>query len=132
MKCNIKCNTWDEKTNERSWEVTPEGRVWPCCFFSNRWDRSQQEPENSNKPTSLKILTEDPRFVKQIKKDPDFNNLKKYNFDEIVDSDFYKNDIWHPGWNSDNPPHICARECTVNPETNETRASLAVKTKVKR
>ena len=128
MKCNIKCIVWDEKRNIRDWEITPEGRVWPCCFFGNQWDRSQKEPQS----TSVKILTEDPRFVKQLKKDPDFNNLKKYNFDEIVDSEFYNNDIWWPGWNSDNPPQVCVKECTVNPKTNLPKSSLSVKTTVKR
>ncbi len=119
---------WDKKRDERSWEVTPEGRVWPCCYFSNQWDRSQKDPDSKY----VKILTEDPRFIKQIKKDPDFNNLKKYKLDEILDCDFYNNDVWHPGWNSDNPPLVCEKECIVDPSTNEPKSYLAVKTSVKR
>lgn len=128
MKCNIKCIVWDEKRNIRDWEITPEGRVWPCCFFGNQWDRSQKEPQS----TSVKILTEDPRFVKQMNKDRDFNNLKKHSLDEILECDFYNNDIWHPGWNSDNPPQVCVKECTVNPKTDLPKASSQVKTTVKR
>ena len=128
MKCNIKCIVWDEKRNIRDWEITPEGRVWPCCFFGNQWDRSQKEPQS----TSVKILTEDPRFVKQMNKDRDFNNLKKHSLDEILECDFYNNDIWHPGWNSDNQPQVCVKECSINPKTDLPLASLEVKPSVKR
>ena len=41
-KCTIKCEVmWPMHDTSgrftRGWEVTPEGRVWPCCFFANAW-----------------------------------------------------------------------------------------------
>ena len=35
------------------------------------------------------------------------SSISGYKLDEILDCDFYNNDVWHPGWNSDNPPLVC-------------------------
>ena len=38
-KCNINCHAVDLEDKIRLWTITPEGRVWPCCFFANAWDK---------------------------------------------------------------------------------------------
>ena len=57
-----------------------------------------------------------------------FNNLEKRTLDEVVNSEFYNNDVWHPGWESEDPPWICKYECTVK-EDGSTRYNILAKSK---
>lgn len=123
MAGKIKCMTWNSKKQIRDWEVTSEGKVWPCCFWANGWEK-RLDPQSGE----AKRLAGDPKFRKQMMKDPDFNNLEKHTLDEVVNSEFYTNDVWHPGWNSEEPPWICKYECTVK-DDGSTRYNILAKSK---
>lgn len=124
MKQRIECIQHSLK--KRSWEVTPEGRVWPCCFFGNGWDkRLNKEDITKLNPTGsdkeYMRLMGDPEFKELMETDPTWNSLEHHSFDDIVNHTYYWNNAWFPGWESDNPPPICAFECSVemNPITGE-------------
>jgi len=106
MKCNIDCMTHNKQ--KRQWQVTPEGRVWPCCFWSNSWDERHNDDMRDN------LLMDDPKFKKLLKEDPNWNNLNAHSFDDIVAHEYYINDIYYPGWQSDNPHPLCVKECSVS------------------
>jgi len=94
---------------ERSWEITPEGRVWPCCYFGNTWDiKFIDEP----RPMGIPELFDDPELEKIMTEDPDWNSLEKHSLDEIVAHEYYWTKIWKPGFEN-NPHPICAKECYV-------------------
>jgi hypothetical protein len=92
----------------RGWEVTSEGKLWPCCYFANAWDK--RFSDNSHEPARL---LNDEKYIAVVNEDPNWNNLDHYTLDEIVQHDFYNNYIWYPGWESDNPSPICEQECGV-------------------
>jgi len=96
-------------TGDRMWEVASDGRVWPCCFFSNAYDKrhmkewhefeepSEEEIKNDLLNTESRALFDDPVMSKLLKEDPEFNNL--YTSVE--------------GWESDNPPLVCIENCNA-------------------
>lgn len=83
----------------REWEVTTDGRLWPCCYYANLW--------NENK------MHKDPVLAKSFQADPDWNDLTKHTLDEITKNIMYDSYIHNEGWDSDNPPPICELECSV-------------------
>lgn len=105
MSCKIDCIAHNRE--RRSWEITPEGRVWPCCYFGNAWDRRH----SSNKETDR--LMQDTTFNRLMEEDPDWNHLDYHTLDEILNHEYFWNTTWYPGWESDNPHPICKRECQV-------------------
>lgn len=107
MTCKIDCMSHSRK--KRGWEVTPEGKVWPCCFWSNAWDRRHDERSSLDH----KLLMSDPKFIKLMEDDPDWNSLTKHSFDDIVAHEYYNEDIYFPGWESDTPHELCVKECSV-------------------
>lgn len=106
MKCKIVCPV--HKDSSREWEITAEGRVWPCCFFGNAWDKRL----NYNN-IETKLLKEDTIVWNLLKTDPEWNSLNTYSLEEIVDHEIFWTHIWKQGWESDNPPPICEKECGV-------------------
>tara|TARA_B110001454_G_scaffold199420_1_gene204197 strand:+ start:2487 stop:2927 length:441 start_codon:yes stop_codon:yes gene_type:complete len=123
--CNIRCDVINYnpelKETVRDWEVTPEGRVWPCCFFGNAYDKRhsthQDETQNPNDSSSLNTesatLFDDPIMAQLLKDDPDWNNLEHHTLEEIINHNIYQSYIYYKGWESDNPPHVCARNCST-------------------
>ena len=103
-KCKIHCDSHEKEMRE--WEVTSDMRVWPCCFFANSW----QMRDNPDLDNSL-LFNADRKLQEKMKNDPDWNNLKKRNLDEIIDDEMYQKYIYHEGWNSEEPPLICEKEC---------------------
>ena len=95
--------------DKREWEVTPEGRVWPCCFWSNAWDR-RYDPDTK---IDTGLLLGDEKLQKLMEDDPLWNSLTKHSFDDIVAHEYYNEDIYYPGWESDNPHPLCVKECSV-------------------
>jgi hypothetical protein len=118
-KHNIKCQVLYD--TRREWEVTPEGRLWPCCYFANAYDKktmthadetlNQEDADRVNDESAT--LFDDPVMSKLLKDDPDFNNLEKHTLDEIIKHDVHQKYIHHEGWKSDNPPLCCIANCTV-------------------
>lgn len=106
MKCKIDCMAVNGST--RDWEVTSDGRLWPCCYFANAWDK-----RFANEATEPPRLLNDEKYIAAHDQDPNWNNLDNYTLDEIVNHEFYNDYIWYPGWESDNPSAICVKECSV-------------------
>jgi len=85
-------------SNRREWEVDEGGKLWPCCVLIRGWKR---------------ILKEHPdeKLEELLKSDPNFNDLGKYTWKEIMENPIYKSYINFEGWNSDNPSPVCVYEC---------------------
>lgn len=103
-KCKIHCDSHEE--DRREWEVTSDMRVWPCCYFANAW----QMKNNPELPNAVLFMS-DEKLQEKMNRDPDWNNLKKKDLDEIIEDEMYQGYIYHEGWNSENPPLICKKEC---------------------
>ena len=71
--------------------VSAYDRLWPCCHWA----------------TSDQAIT---RLEGEY--DMDFNNLNRYSIDEILNSDFFKNDL-EKSWESQNKYRPCALKCNV-------------------
>jgi len=100
MQHNIECMSWDEEADNRQWEITIDSKVWPCCIFV-----IDAYPYFSNE---LLMTTE---FMELYAKDPNWNSLHHHSLEEIQSYPFYT-EIVHPkGWESDNPPNMCAKYC---------------------
>lgn len=96
MSCKIICNVFHEGV--RDWEITSDGRLWPCCYYANSYQDGTLDDEI--------ILSE-------FQKDPDWNDLTKNSVDKVVENTVFSEYIFIPGWQSDNPPAICKRECSA-------------------
>lgn len=99
MSCKIKCIAFRE--NMRDWEVTTDGKLWPCCYYSNSWEGKHR------------LILNDKKIMQEFEKDPDWNDITKYGLDAVVEHEIFNEYIWFPGWNSDSPPELCVRECSV-------------------
>jgi len=105
MKCKIVCPVHTE--NSREWEVSSEGRVWPCCYFANGWEKKQYNNDETD------LLFSDSEIRKLFNADPEWNSLNTYSLEEIVDHEIFWTHLWKQGWESDNPPPMCEKECGV-------------------
>jgi hypothetical protein len=103
-KCKIHC--YSHMDEHREFDITSDGRVWPCCYYANLWDL-RDDPETD---LPLKI-TDDSELMELVEEDPDWNNLKKHSLEDIINHDIYWSHLYIEGWESDNPSPICAHEC---------------------
>lgn len=110
-KYNIKCFAFEN--NQRMWEVTSEGRVWPCCNFSNAWDKRHNKDSNGNVNDESARLFNDKKIEKLLKDNPNWNHLEHNTLKEIINHDIYKTYIFKEGWESDNPPLLCKFNCCL-------------------
>ena len=118
-KCNIYCS--QHSKTERDWEITPDGRVWPCCYYDNAWDK-RLATEFGQFGETLFVINDD-IFWGLLQQEPDFNNLEIHSFDEIINHPIFQKHIYFEGWQSDNPPAMCVEECKIEIDTltgNET------------
>lgn len=100
MEHNIECMAWDTENGNRQWEINIDGKVWPCCIFVI-----------DAYPYLAHELLETKEFMDLYEKDPNWNSLHHHSLEEIQQHPFYQ-EIVHPkGWESDNPPNICAKYC---------------------
>lgn len=112
MKCGtIDCPVHHEPENGREWEITPEGRVWSCCFFANGWDK--RATDNIETQT----LMSDQVILAAFEQDPNWNSLDHHTLAEILDHHVLKDYVYATGWLSDNPPAICVRECSIQTDS---------------
>ena len=110
MKCKISCPSHNKK--EREWEITPEGRVWPCCYYANVWEkRMTLMNEQISGWREAVSLFQDKPMLEKMKEDPNWNHLDHNNLDDIIEDPILWEHIYYPGWESDNPPHICEINC---------------------
>jgi hypothetical protein len=120
MTYNIRCMSWhvDESDannipERRDWEINTDGKVWPCCkFISKIYSHNGLENLGDEK---LKTL---------IENDPDWNNIYKHDIKDIINHWAYSEYIHPRGWNSNNPPDVCARLCG-NKKRNSTDLNSA-------
>ena len=59
----------------KMFEVTAQGRVWPCCHLASHYDEKHPIEDN--------ILLE------KFENDPDWNNIDKHPIDEILDGEMF-------------------------------------------
>ena len=85
------------------WDSSIDGRLWPCCNFVNAWD----QPHSGDGV----ILRDDPDFKKAMQEDPDFNNMGKKKVKQIIEHDYFAKRTFLEGWESDNCPEVCAKNC---------------------
>ena len=122
-KCNIRCDALAVE-NTRAWTVTPEGRVWPCCHFSNAWDKRHmmRSDEVGEHPTEEDFnhvndesatLLNDERMTTIMNANPNWNMLSHHAFEEIIAHEVCQSYIFYPGWQSDSPPPLCSKNCTI-------------------
>lgn len=98
---------------KRAWEITPEGRVWPCCYFGNAWDqRGEQTQYGWMRNWSSRALIEDEEFQQMMEEDPHWNDINVHSLDEVTSHKYYWSKIWLDGFKN-NPHPICQRECYV-------------------
>ena len=108
-KCNIKCMSMDFQdddgtTSRREWEITADGKVWPCCKFV-----VDLYPGNE-----IHATNQDKKIMNLINDDPDWNNLFKRPLSEILNHHMYTDYISPTGWTSDSPPLPCQEYCDFN------------------
>jgi len=115
-KCNINCHAIEHGKGGkviRQWEITPEGRMWPCCNFANGWD-SRFSPEllDNPPPTDVSVLLLHDRIIMDVMNNtPEWNDLEHHTLEEIMSHELYQKYIFTEGWNSDNPPPVCVINC---------------------
>ena len=114
-KCNIKCKAIDHHRDIRRWEVTSDGRVWPCCYFSNAWDKREvYNKEGRIKEYDSIAFAEDEKLMNLMNNDPNWNNLEHHSLNEIIEHEIFQTYIYNEGWKSDQPPQVCVNNCSNN------------------
>lgn len=113
---------------KRSWEITPEGKVWPCCYFGNAWDQRHEKNQHGwMRNWSSRALLEDPEFQAIMEEDSHWNDLNHHTLDDITAHKYYWSKIWVDGFNAD-PHPICQRECyiVIDEGTGEERSHSVI------
>ena len=106
-KCNIECQAVGPGL--RRWEITPEGIVWPCCYFATTWDKIIAEEFEWD--DNIPVMQNDKTIMDAFDKDPNWNNLEHKDMHEIIEHELFQKYIYHEGWESDNPPPLCVLNC---------------------
>ena len=102
IECSVGVNNYmGEGMVQRPLELTVQGRVLPCCYYATYIKNPDSE------------LT-DPVWDKLFEEDPDWNNAVVHGFDKVSQHEIWWTHIWDEGFDSDNPPPICAHFCTKN------------------
>lgn len=110
IKCMaIRESSTGKREESREWEVTTEGRVFPCCFFVNSYTNYTDNKEMQG--GEVLLWKHDDILRKKFEQDPDWNNINVRDFDDIIQDEIYWNYIYYPGWESNDPPLICDEEC---------------------
>ena len=86
-KYNIKCFAFEN--SQRMWEVTSEGRVWPCCNFSNAWDKRHNKDSDGNVNDESARLFNDEKIEKLLKDNPNWNHLEHNTLKEIINHNIF-------------------------------------------
>ena len=94
----IKLDSDSDGGKRKEWAVDQAGKLWPCCVWIQGWDHSM-------------AIRQDDKLAEMLKANPNFNDLNKYTWEEITNNPIYKSYINFDGWNSDNPPPMCIKEC---------------------
>ena len=113
-KFNIQCMSMqsdaDDGSKTRAWEITSDGRVWPCCkLVSDLYPESTRLIDDPRNAT-----LQDNKIMDEIKNNPDWNNAFKKTMKDIISHPLYVNYISSLGWENDNPPIPCQIYCNLN------------------
>lgn len=87
--------------NLRRWEITNDGRLWPCCFYANAWQEQSR------------TVTEDATIMSTYEHDPTWNDLNIHSIKTAEQHDIFQKYLFLDGWESDSPPRLCVEECAV-------------------
>ena len=99
--CDVECETLPNGDVNRIFELTIEGRVWPCCHYATDAEYPQLEGMDISDPV-----------LEQLKKDdPEWNNAEKHGLDTVMKHDVFWTHLWDEGFDSDNPPSLCVLAC---------------------
>jgi hypothetical protein len=58
-------------------------------------------------------LLNDNRMATIMNDDQNWNMLSHYTFEEIIAHEVFQSYIFLPGWQSDSPPTVCSKNCTI-------------------
>ena len=111
MSCKIYCQLHNKE--ERDYNITAEGRVWPCCFFSNAWDKRLNQHFPGMSLLEVDRFKSDKKLMSYVEEDFDFNNLNVYDLDTVLSHELFTDYAFYDGWDSDTPPVICEFQCGV-------------------
>lgn len=89
---------------KRIYYVDEHLKVWPCCYFSQIY--------KPNFPKENIVITDD-QFDEKNKTDPEWNDLRKNKFKDIIQDHLLKNYTYYEGWEN-SPSPICVRNCSSN------------------
>lgn len=109
-KCSVDCLV--HQKDKREFEITPEGRVWPCCYYANAWEKRSSLVSKQDGYSEALTLLKDPIY-EVMKKDPNFNHLDHNDLNSIIQHPIFWDTIYYPGWESNDVPHICKINCGI-------------------
>ena len=115
QKFNIQCMSIKLETNDtREWEITADGKVWPCCkFVADLYPEAKMIEDDLSNATIQKK-----KIMDEIKNNPDWNNAFKKPMKDILSHPLYVDYISRMGWDSNNPPIPCQMYCNLNQTEN--------------
>jgi hypothetical protein len=95
------------------WTITSEGRVWPCCYFANAWDKRKNTDRSVDYPNKESShLFNDTKMMNLMNNTPNWNSLEHYSLEDITAHEVFQSYIYYPGWSSNNPPPVCIDNCS--------------------
>lgn len=103
MKYKISCHAWVPQQDLRMWDSSIDGRLWPCCNFVNAWDQPNSKDG--------KLLRDDHNFKQAIEQDSNFNNMGKHPVKHIIEHEYFAKRTFIEGWESNDCPPVCAKNC---------------------
>lgn len=108
-KNDITCNERGtfENVVEDYFEITADGKVWPCCMYISMYLRMNEPGQEAYK----EALFEDPVFKELSDQDENWNSIHHYNLDSIISNRFFTEHNNNTGWDSDSPPFACTLFC---------------------
>jgi hypothetical protein len=93
--------------NRSEYDITVDGRVWPCCKFVNVITKIEAGMQKKG------ALDGDDYFFDLKENNPNWNSLEHYTLDDILNHDYFTNYVNTPGWNSGNTSVLCKKRCTA-------------------
>tara|TARA_Y100000385_G_scaffold196095_1_gene202980 strand:+ start:27 stop:419 length:393 start_codon:yes stop_codon:yes gene_type:complete len=113
----IMCMFHDGARSE--YDITVDGRVWPCCKFVNVITKIEAGMQKKG------ALDGDDYFFKLQKDDPNWNSLEHHSLEEILDHDYFSTYVNNEGWESGNTSVLCKKRCTANMHNDGTYTYVA-------
>jgi hypothetical protein len=102
MGIRIECDVHNE--NKRIHYVDEYLKVWPCCYFSQMYKPGRPIED---------IHLRDDLFSEKNKTDPEWNDLRKRSFKEIINEHLLKDYTYYEGWEN-NPSPVCIENCSTD------------------